>query len=271
MATFEAWHDIFMLASKDEEYSHIFLVPFVALGMIWFRRMRLRHCQTIGRHPGCDPGGGGLVDVRLRILSRSAGDVAFGAVIVTLGCMLSVLGKNVVFRFFPAIAVLVFLVPMPGRIRQEIALPLQTWTANCCPDGPGDLRRGGGGFRQHLSINGEKVTVAEACNGLRHGVSADSCDLRVQLCACRCGTGVRLLLLLASPLVAIFCNVVRTMPTVWLYGKYDPHDHFVPDTFTRSRAGRCRWCVSAVAGNYQASASGRWCRVTRFPLASQNA
>ena len=27
-ATLEAWHDIYTLASKDEEYSHIILVPF---------------------------------------------------------------------------------------------------------------------------------------------------------------------------------------------------------------------------------------------------
>ena len=29
---------------------------------------------------------------------------------------------------------------------------------------------------------------------------------------------VRFLVLLASPLAAIFCNVVRILPTVWLYG-----------------------------------------------------
>jgi exosortase/archaeosortase family protein len=29
---------------------------------------------------------------------------------------------------------------------------------------------------------------------------------------------VRILVLLASPLAAIFCNVVRLIPTIWLYG-----------------------------------------------------
>ena len=37
LATYEAWHDIYYLASRDEEYSHIFLVPVVAAGMLWVR------------------------------------------------------------------------------------------------------------------------------------------------------------------------------------------------------------------------------------------
>ena len=41
-ATFPAWADIFEIAYKDEEYSHIFLVPLVALWMVWVRRMRFR-------------------------------------------------------------------------------------------------------------------------------------------------------------------------------------------------------------------------------------
>ena len=49
--------------------------------------------------------------------------------LVVLGCMVAVLGKHLIFRFFPAVAVLVFLVPVPGQIRQDIAVPLQTWTA----------------------------------------------------------------------------------------------------------------------------------------------
>ena len=81
---------------------------------------------------------------------------------------------------------------------------------------------------------------------------------------------VRLLLLLASPLVAIFCNVVRMMPTVWLYGKYDAHDHFVPDTF-HAIAG---WAMSLVAFLLLLGIIKllKWAMVpvTRFPLASQN-
>src|SRR4051812_28728369 len=128
-ATFEAWHDIYTLASKDEEYSHIFLVPVVALAMLWVRRMRLRHCKPSGAIVGALLVALGWLSFDYGYYHANQALWHLGAVIVVLGCMLSVLGKNVLFRFFPAIAVLIFLVPVPGRMRQRIALPLQTWTA----------------------------------------------------------------------------------------------------------------------------------------------
>ena len=74
-----------------------------------------------------------------------------GAVLVVVGCILTVLGKQALFRFFPAVAVLVFIVPVPGLIRQQIAIPLQTWTAQITA---GDLevcRRAGRAVGQPLT------------------------------------------------------------------------------------------------------------------------
>jgi exosortase len=136
---------------------------------------------------------------------------------VVLGCMLSALGKNVLFRFLPAFAVLAFLIPVPGTIRQSMAVPLQTATAATTQaifetlaipvERSGNL----------LIINGTEVAVAEACNGMRMVFAlvlvsyafAYSMPLR---------HSVRLLVLLASPVAAIACNVVRLVPTIWLYG-----------------------------------------------------
>ena len=33
---------------------------------------------------------------------------------------------------------------------------------------------------------------------------------------------VRVMILAASPLATIFCNVVRILPTIWIYGNYEP-------------------------------------------------
>src|SRR5206468_4060275 len=126
-----------------------------------------------------------------------------GAVIVVVGCMLSVLGKNVVFRFFPAIAVLVFLVPVPGRIRQEIALPLQSWTARAAQTGLEICGVETEVNGNTLRINGQPVTVAEACNGLRMVFPLILVSYAFSF-ALPLRNGVRFLLLLASPPVAIF-------------------------------------------------------------------
>jgi exosortase len=218
LATLPAWQDIYLIARDDEEYSHIFIVPLVALYLVWVRRMRLRHCKPNGRAIG-------PVIVALGWVIGSFGFYrgiqSFwhgGAVLVVLGCALSVLGKNVLFRFFPAIVVLIFLVPVPARVRLAIASPLQNWTAQLSEHllevfGVGNIVVSGNA----LSINGQPVNIAEACNGLRMVFAlflvcfAFSFSLPLR-------NFVRILILLASPLAAIFCNLVRILPTVWLYG-----------------------------------------------------
>src|SRR4051812_30735008 len=114
LVTYDAWADIYHIASVDEEYSHIFLVPIVALYLIWVRRVRFRFCAPTGTILGP------LVAAIGWLISAYGfyhGIQSFwhgGAVLVVLGCILSVVGKSVVFRFFPAVAVLIFLVPFPG-------------------------------------------------------------------------------------------------------------------------------------------------------------
>ena len=52
-----------------------------------------------------------------------------GAVLVVVGCLLTVAGREVFIELLPAFAALAFIVPVPGRLRQRIAIPLETATA----------------------------------------------------------------------------------------------------------------------------------------------
>jgi exosortase len=192
-----------------------------------------------------------------------------GAVIVVLGCALSVLGKNVIFRFFPAIAVLVFLVPVPGRLRQQIALPLQTWTARAAQTGLEICAVETEVSGNMLFINGQPVTVAEACNGLRILFPLILVSYAFSF-ALPLRNTVRFLVLLASPLVAVFCNVLRTLPTIWLYGRYGS-EGAVPNAF-HTYSGWAMLLISflLLLGIIKLL---KWAMlpVTRFPLASQYA
>src|SRR5262249_30246589 len=131
------------------------------------------------------------------------------------------LGKPALFRFFPAVAVLIFLIPVPGMIRQNIALPLQSWTAQIAQTilevcGIDSERSG-----NLLIVNGKPVTIAEACNGLRMVFPL----ILVSFAFCfglPLRNSIRFLILLASPGAAIFCNVVRILPTIWFYGFMTP-------------------------------------------------
>jgi exosortase len=68
-----------------------------------------------------------------------------------------------------------------------------------------------------LSINGVAVTIAEACNGMRMLLTLFMVCYVVAF-TLRLRPYVRVLLLAASPLVAIVSNVIRLVPTVWMFG-----------------------------------------------------
>ena len=217
LATYDAWADIAEIAWKDEEYSHIFLVPLVAAWMVWVRRMRIRHCKPIGTILGPIIAAAGWGIASYGFYNDYQSLFHAGSVLVVLGCMVAILGKHLIFRFFPAVAVLMFLVPVPGELRQRIAVPLQTWTAQISTAlfevlGVATERSG-----NMLIVNGKEVTIAEQCNGVR-GIFA------LLLVSYAFGFGlplrntVRFFILLASPLVTIGCNVLRILPTAWFYG-----------------------------------------------------
>ncbi|MBI1367280.1 MAG: exosortase [Planctomycetes bacterium] len=217
LLTFNAWADIFNIAAKDEEASHIFLVPIIAGWLVWVRRERLRFCYPTGTLIGPVFVVIGWATTYYGYYHAIQAAWHFGAVLVVVGCLLSVIGKDVFMRFLPAFAVLVFLVPVPGSIRLGIAIPLQGILAHITQtifDVMGvDVERAG----NMLTINGQEVAIAEACNGLRMVFA-----LMLVSFAFAFGTPlrtfVRTLIIAASPVSALVCNIIRMVPTVWLYG-----------------------------------------------------
>ena len=144
-----------------------------------------------------------------------------GAVIMAIGAIITVIGTDVLKELLPAFFALLFVIPVPGTTRQFIALPLEGVTANVTQyllellgstvDRSGNL----------LSVHHISVTIAEACNGMRM-MSA----LGVVLYAFAFGTPLsffaRLFVLAATPIVAVVFNVIRLVPTVWVYGNFSP-------------------------------------------------
>ncbi len=217
--TLDAWLDIWRLMVSHEEFSHLFLVIPVALWLAWIRRGRLRLCQPTGQTVG-------LLLISVGWLLCSFGYYNSveslwhgGSLLVVVGCLVCVVGSDALACFLPCFVVLLFLVPVPGVIRQTIAIPLQGLVARTTQfffELIGiEIQRAG----SLLSINGIHVAIAEACNGMRMVFAlalvsycfAFSLPLRLY---------VRVLILVASPISALLCNVIRTIPTVWAYGHY---------------------------------------------------
>ncbi len=214
--TLDAWSDMFTIATVDDEQSHVFLVPIVAAWMVWVRRARLMRC----------PPGGYIVGPAFLAAGWALGAYGYrngvesfwhgGAVLVLIGCVLSVLGKYVLFRFLPALLVLAFLVPVPGIVRQELSLKLQYWSASATHAVLQVMGVSSELAGNMVRVKGMDVTVAEACNGMRMVFAlvlvtyafAFGFPLR---------TYVRVLLLLASPFIALLANVPRLVATSLMY------------------------------------------------------
>lgn len=216
---FDAWVDIAYIAWTVEESSQVLLVPAVVGWLLVSRRQELGRCRPSNSLLGPLAIGVGWIVASVGYHNAIQSFWHGGSVLVAVGAILSVTGWDVLKRFWPAFLVLVFLVPVPGTVRQQIAMPLQTATAASTQfvfELIGlDVYRSG----NVLHYNDTPVAVAEACNGMR------MVFVLVLVCyavafASPLLYSVRTALLVISPLVAILCNIIRLVPTVWVYGTY---------------------------------------------------
>ena len=72
-----------------------------------------------------------------------------------------------------------------------------------------------------LSYNGVPVAIVEACNGMRMVISILMATYTYAFTTPIRGY-VKVLLLLLTPVVAVVCNVIRLIPTVWVFGTKSP-------------------------------------------------
>ena len=216
-ATLRAWSDIFFIAATDEEASQVWLVFPVFAWLVWVRQKQLAEAR-----PAFSVWGPALIALGWAVSmwgyynTKQALEHG-GAVLVLIGAFATVAGPGVLRRMLPALIVLGFLVPVPATIRQQIAIPMQTYTASASEFAftllSLDVSRSG----NVLTYRGEDVAVAEACNGMRMVFSL----LLVAYAfvyATPLRPSVRALILVLSPIAAIGCNVLRIIPTVFLYG-----------------------------------------------------
>lgn len=231
LVTFDAWSDIFSIAWRDEEATQVFLAPVVAAWLLaarWHLVARTR--------PGYSMWGPLLIIIGWMVswagynnafdmLAQWTGGGSIqslwhgGALLVVIGCIVTVVGRHVVRRFWPVFLVLIFMVPVPAMLRQSVAIPLQTATASLTQfsfDLMGVAVERSGNV---LHYENTPVAVAEACNGMRMIFVVVLVCYAVAF-ASPLRPSVRALIILVSPFTAILCNVIRLVPTVWVYAKF---------------------------------------------------
>lgn len=213
--------DVFAFATGQVDNGYILFAPAVAAYLAWLRRSRL---QFLRYRPSMI----GVLLIAAGLLASEWGDrngvqVAWhgGVLVAMFGCVYSMTGWEVVRQFTPVIIAVFLMLPIPGRIRFELAAPAQevsVATAHGILQLLGfDAVRSG----NVITIDGEAVAVGEACNGMRM-VFALGLVVYAFVFSVPFRTSTRLLLVALSPIVALFCNVVRLVPTSVAYGWFDP-------------------------------------------------
>lgn len=206
-----------MLSWNIEEHSHVFLVLPFGAAIIYVNREKLAHVR-----PG--PSWVGPIIVAAGLALAWAGfNHAFesfwhmGAVLVALGAVITVLGHDVILKFWPAFLLLGFMVPMPNTLRLKLAFPLQTVMATLTQNILSFFGEPVGRQGNSLTINGEHVLIVEACNGLRMVFTLILVSWLFAFIT-PLKQSIKWLIILLSPVTALICNVVRLVPTLVLYG-----------------------------------------------------
>lgn len=212
-----SWADWYMISASDPEFSQVFLViPFGAV-ILFIERDRLETLRGDSSWAGplivaC---GWAVAWYGYHFAHQSLWHA--GAIGVALGAAVTVLGHGVLLRFWPVFLMLGFMVPLSNQTRLQIAGPLQRAMATIVAAVLGFFGEAVGRQGNLLTINGQQVAIAEACNGLRMVFTLILvCWLFAFVTPLK--GWVRWMVILISPLTTLICNVFRLIPTLLLYG-----------------------------------------------------
>ena len=218
-----AWTDIYLQASRRTDNGYIFLVPVVAGYLVWLRRSRVRF---VARRPSLLA----VPVVASAVLLSWWGEqtdtraaIHLGAIIALAACAIAMAGLEVVRQFFPAFLALLFLIPVPAEVRKWLAGPLQALAVTVTQEvldviGVSTERAG-----NSIQIAGRSIFVGEACDGMRM-VFALALTFFAFVFSVPLRLNARIALLIAAPVVAIACNVVRLVPTALAYAYASAED-----------------------------------------------
>ena len=201
---------------RDPDYSHGFLVPLLSAYLIWHRRDKLRQ---VARRPSL----WGMVIVLGALGLLVLGSLGAELFLARFSLLCTICGLIVYFCggamlravAFP-MAFLLFAIPIPGVVYNEIVFPLQfiasrfaTWTLETLNLFP-IMREG-----NVLILPGMALEVVEACSGIRSLISLLALAAGFGYVVER-STVARWILFLAMVPLAIISNGTRVMLTALL-------------------------------------------------------
>ena len=206
---------------NDPNYSHGFLVAPVALAIYW--RRRSLPIVVTNR-----PWRLGWLFLGLVLVARGIfyeyGNLWAESITLlpALACLaLTYGGWSQLRRSWPAIAFLVFMLPLPARLNDLLAQPLQglatrSSTALLNLTGLWVISEG-----NIIFVNESPLEVAQACNGLSMMMSL-AATVAAAVLLVPMSPWKRVVAALSAAPIALICNIIRITATAWCYHLYGP-------------------------------------------------
>lgn len=224
-----AYWDMLTLTStvwSSDLYSHGWIVPVFAVGLLWLRWEPFRPVSGTERWIGLALLVLGLVIrlgasyYRMNPLDRLSFLPCLFGVFMLVG------GWHVIRWAGPALGFLIFMFPLPSVLERLVLLRLQTLASICSAFVLQTM--GVAAFRQGnvLNVAGENLFIADACSGLR--MLTVFCALAVAMVfLIERPWWDKFIILLSAVPIALAVNVVRITVTGLLYMAVGPDNHFI--------------------------------------------
>jgi exosortase B len=188
----------------------------VILAMVGWLVWRERALLSCLRDDGSKRLGAALLAAGLLIYvlgrSQSVYQLDVGSQIpVLLGIVYLLLGANGVRRLWFPIALLIFLVPVPGSMLDQLLLPLKEWVSSIVDN---VLHMAGYPIARNgvvLVIDSYSLLIADACSGLNSMVALSGIGLLYVYVAGHSSRWLNAALLLSILPIAFLANVIRVM------------------------------------------------------------
>jgi exosortase len=208
-------HGMFLQWMTDEDMGHGFVVPFIVIWIIWRERDRWLKLPL-------QPSLWGLPLLAIGAAAHIAGALGVGLFVSSVGLLISVAGAVVCFGglgllrswTFPLLLSL-FMLPKLAIVYNQFTLPLQMTASKLAAGmltmtGIGVIREG-----NVLDVNGHRVAVAEACNGIRFLLPLGFVSVLFAYLA-DSRVAMRWIALFAALPISILANAVRVAASAWI-------------------------------------------------------
>lgn len=194
--------------SNDPNFSHGFLIPFVAAYMVWFKQNEIRLAKSEKTRSG-------LFIILFGMLVHIAGSVGaelflmrISMVITLAGIVIYCYGYDVLKVVQVPIAYLIMMIPIPYILWNKVAFPLQLFSARISAEmikmmGIPVFREG-----NILHLANTSLEVVDACSGIRSLTSLLALSGAFAFLA-RLSTFKKWILFLSAIPIAVLVNVVR--------------------------------------------------------------